>query len=111
MADDIRKINGLPNNGQSWHENDYDSARLKNQYAVAGATGLKSPYFGDKNASVFLEYVQADAAFTIKDKDGNTLFSALTSPFDLSHAAMRLDGGFELTGANFQLVKGFVLRG
>lgn len=107
----IRTVNGLPNNGRQIKELDHDSAYLSNQFAISGASGLKSPYFNDVNASVFLEYVSADAVWTLKDSLGNTIASGIPANFDGSHAPFRLDGGFELTGANFTFVKGFIIRG
>jgi hypothetical protein len=111
MAANVRRVNGLPNNGQAWATADIDAARFKNQFAIAGGTGLKSPYHDDENASLFLEYVYADGVFNILDKDGVAIYTGVPATLDLSHSPIRIDGGFSLTGATFAVVKGFVIRG
>lgn len=105
----VRPLYGLPNNGASWSEEDIQKARYSNQFVTAGATGLKSPEFDNEKASVFLEYVTADGVFTVKDKDANVILAGLPATFDIAHGPIRLDGGFELTGATFTSVKGFIL--
>ncbi len=105
----VKNQYGLPTNQTTWVEEDVQRARYSNQFATAGATGLKSPEFNNEKASVFLEYVTADGVFTIKDKDANVILAGLPAVFDIAHGPIRLDGGFELTGATFTAVKGFIL--
>jgi hypothetical protein len=105
----VRPVYGLPNNGATWSEDDIKRARYSNKFAIKGLTGLKSPEFGNDDASLFLEFVTASGVFTIKDKNGNNILTGLPTVYDVGHSPIRLDGGFELTGATFTSVIGFIL--
>ncbi len=111
MAKILTTISGLPNNGQKYTTADIDAARFREQFAIEGATGLKSPYFNNINASVFLEYVYADGVWVLKDNAGNMLLSSVPATVDFAHSPIRIDAGFELTGATFTVVKGFTIIG
>lgn len=111
MPKTISLIDGLPFNGVLYTIADIDAARFRRPFCIEGGTGLESPYFDNDNASVFLEYVYADGVWVLDDKDGNTILSSVPATVDFGHSPIRMDGGFELTGATFTVVKGFTIIG
>jgi hypothetical protein len=99
-------INGLPRANVVTHldPNEIALARINNQFVLKGT----DPLFVGDDIVVFLEHVQAGAAFTINDCNNNPVAAGVSTPLHLWGAPMRLNGGVKLVGS-IQIAKGFYL--